>query len=232
MLIIKIKQEPRPEIIPDMLCDAAAKKRYRRGRFLGKSGFAKCYELTDLDNGQIFAGKIVSKQLLVKPHLKDKMCGRHFIFKSLKELYMRRKAVTEPEARYFMHQLLLGVKYLHENKMIHRDLKLENLLLNDYMELKIGDFGLATKLDFTGERKRTLCGTPNYISPEVLNMEGHGFEVDVWSMGASVGRHPFETQSLKYNYSIIKRNKYHIPSRIGPLASESAITMRIENHCP
>ncbi len=53
-----------------------------------------------------------------------------------------------------MHQLLLGVKYLHENKIIHRDLKLENLLLNDDMELKIGDFGLATKLNFTGERKK------------------------------------------------------------------------------
>ena len=70
------------------------------------------------------------------------------------ELHKRRKAVTEPEARYFMHQLLLGVKYLHENKMIHRDLKLENLLLNDDMKLKIGDFGLATKLDSTGEMKK------------------------------------------------------------------------------
>lgn len=70
------------------------------------------------------------------------------------ELHKRRKAVTEPEARYFMHQLLLGVRYLHENKMIHRDLKLGNLFLNDNMELKIGDFGLATKLDFNGERKK------------------------------------------------------------------------------
>lgn len=73
---------------------------------------------------------------------------------SLMELHKRRKAVTEPEARYFMHQLLLGVRYLHDNKMIHRDLKLGNLFLNDNMELKIGDFGLATKLDFSGERKK------------------------------------------------------------------------------
>lgn len=70
------------------------------------------------------------------------------------ELHKRRKAVTEPEARYFMHQLLLGVHYLHENKLIHRDLKLGNLFLNDNMELKIGDFGLATKVDFSGERKK------------------------------------------------------------------------------
>jgi polo-like kinase 1 len=72
------------------------------------------------------------------------------------ELHKRRKAVTEPEARYFMHQLLLGVKHLHESKIIHRDLKLGNLFLNDNMELKIGDFGLATKLDFSGERKKCV----------------------------------------------------------------------------
>ena len=72
------------------------------------------------------------------------------------ELHKRRKAVTEPEARYFMHQLLMGVKHLHESKIIHRDLKLGNLFLNDNMELKIGDFGLATKLDFSGERKKCV----------------------------------------------------------------------------
>ncbi len=75
------------------------------------------------------------------------------LFQSLMELHQRRKTITEPEARCFMHQLLLGVKYLHENKIIHRDLKLDNLFLNEDMELKIGDFGLATKIDSDGERK-------------------------------------------------------------------------------
>ncbi len=51
------------------------------------------------------------------------------------ELHKRRKAVTEPETRYFMHQILLGVKYLHDNKIIHRDLKLGNIFLNDNMEV-------------------------------------------------------------------------------------------------
>jgi polo-like kinase 1 len=52
------------------------------------------------------------------------------------------------------------------------------------MEVKIGDFGLATKLEFDGERKRTICGTPNYIAPEVLEgKQGHSYEVDVWSLG-------------------------------------------------
>lgn len=46
-----------------------------------------------------------------------------------------------------------------------------------------GDFGLATKIEFDGERKKTLCGTPNYIAPEVLCKKGHSYEVDVWSLG-------------------------------------------------
>ena len=52
---------------------------------------------------------------------------------------------------------------MHSHRVIHRDLKLGNLFLNDKMEWKVGDFGLATKLDFVGERKKTVCGTPNYI---------------------------------------------------------------------
>ena len=59
------------------------------------------------------------------------------------ELHKRRKAVTEPEARYFLQQICLGVKHLHDQKIIHRDLKLGNLFLNDNMEVKIGDFGLG-----------------------------------------------------------------------------------------
>lgn len=74
------------------------------------------------------------------------------------------------------------------------------------MEVKIGDFGLAAKLEFTGERKRTICGTPNYIAPEVLEgKKGHSFEVDLWSLGVVlytmlVGKPPFETDHVKKTY--------------------------------
>jgi polo-like kinase 1 len=70
------------------------------------------------------------------------------------ELLLRRTAITEPDARRFMRHLFLGIRHLHNNKVIHRDLKLENLFLSDGMELKIGDFGLATKLDFDYERNQ------------------------------------------------------------------------------
>lgn len=70
------------------------------------------------------------------------------------ELHKRRKALTEPEVRFFMKQILLSVTYLHNQSVIHRDLKLGNLFLNDDLDIKLGDFGLATRVDFDGERKR------------------------------------------------------------------------------
>lgn len=70
------------------------------------------------------------------------------------ELHKRRRAITEPESRYFVHQIVLACDYLHKKRIIHRDLKLGNLFLNEEMEIKIGDFGLATRVDFEGERKR------------------------------------------------------------------------------
>lgn len=238
---------------PEVVIDKKAKKQYIRGKFLGKGGFAKCYELKDKENNVIYAGKVVSKAALVRSHQKEKMAqeiqihksldhkhvvGFHSYFeddrnvyiilelcsrRSLMEMHRRRRTLTEAEARYFLHQILLGCRYLVQQRVIHRDLKLGNLLLNEKMELKIGDFGLATRIGFEGERKKTLCGTPNYIAPEILSKKGHSFEVDVWSIGCIlftllVGHPPFETPTLKETYVRIKRNEYHVPSGVSAAA--------------
>ena len=98
----------------------------------------------------------------------------------------------EIEIQCYVSQIIAALRYLHANRVIHREyhlniiysLKLGNLFLNKNMELKLGDFGLATRLEFEGEKKRTICGTPNYIAPEVLDGKvGHSYEVDVWSLG-------------------------------------------------
>lgn len=173
--------------IPDEIIDSATKTMYKRGRFLGKGGFAKCYEVTKVSSVQepeILACKIVNKSMLVKPHHRDKMAmeiqihrtlehpnivGFHSYFqddlfvyvilelcekKSLMELSRRRKVITEPEAKYFLKQICEAVRYLHEEKkIIHRDLKLGNIFIGG-MNIKVGDFGLASMLDSDGIRKK------------------------------------------------------------------------------
>ncbi|GLH11650.1 Serine/threonine-protein kinase polo [Gryllus bimaculatus] len=137
-------------------------------------------------------------------------CSRKSLFHVLKHRY----SVTEPEARYYLRQLVEGVKYIHSQKVIHRDLKPGNMLLSEDMVVKLGDFGLATLVD--GNKKVSICGTPNYIAPEVLNKLSYSYEADVWAIGCIlyamlVGQPPFETASLKETYSRIVNNKYTIP---------------------
>ena len=117
-------------------------------------------------------------------------------------------------------QIVDAMRYLKNHKVIHRDLKLGNLFLNDKMEVKVGDFGLAAKIEYDGERKRTIWGTPNYIAPEVLSSRiGHSFEVDLWSLGVIAytmlyGRPPFETKDVKMTYKRIKNNNYTFPQHV------------------
>ena len=231
-------------------------RKYYKGRLLGKGGFAKCYEFVCAENKKNFAAKVIAKSSLVKSRAKQKLISEIKIHKSLhhpqivafehyfedtenvyillemcqnqtlNELLKRRKRLTEIEVQCYIVQLIKALKYLHSHRVIHRDLKLGNLFLTDKMELKVGDFGLATKLDFEGERKRTVCGTPNYIAPEILDgKSGHSYEVDIWSLGVIVytliiGKPPFETQDVKTTYKRIKMNNYSFPE--GAVISEAA----------
>lgn len=95
------------------------------------------------------------------------------------------------------------------------------------MQIKIGDFGLACKLEFEGEKKRTICGTPNYIAPEVLEggKDGHSYEADIWSFGVMlytliIGKPPFETQDIKDTYRRIRMNAYAFPDNV-PISEEA-----------
>ncbi len=215
---------------------------------MGRGGFARCYEFTCLDNNKIFAAKVINKQNLTSTRQKQKLITEIKIHKSvhheqivafehnfednenvyillevcknqtLNELYKRRKTLTEIEVQCYIIQLVKGLQYLHSHKIIHRDLKLGNLFLTDKMQLKIGDFGLATKLDYDGEKKKTICGTPNYIAPEVIDggAGGHSYEVDIWAIGIIiyiliVGKPPFETSDLKQTYKKIKTIQFEFP---------------------
>ena len=222
-------------------------KKYIKGRLLGKGGFAKCYEFISQESEHSSAAKIIPKKSLVKSRAKQKLISEIKIHKSLhhpnivafehyfedsenvyllieiclnqtlNELLKRRKKLTELEVQCYAVQIIKALKYLHSHRVIHRDLKLGNLFISDKMEIKVGDFGLATKLEFDGERKRTVCGTPNYIAPEILEGKaGHSYEVDIWSLGVImytliIGKPPFETNNVKETYKRIKNGNYSFP---------------------
>lgn len=225
------------------------KKRYVRGRLLGKGGFATVHEFLCIDNKQVSAGKIVNKNCLQKARARQKLMFEIKIHRSLhhtnivaferffednenlyiileicsnqtmNELMRRRKRLSELEIQCYLAQIISALKYLHSHRIIHRDIKLGNLFLSDKMEIKLGDFGLATKLEFEGERKRTICGTPNYIAPEILDgKHGHSYEVDVWSLGVllytlCIGKPPFETLDIKLTYKKIRMTAYAFPEQ-------------------
>jgi polo-like kinase 1 len=222
-------------------------KKYKKVRILGRGGFALCYELMDIDTNHSSAVNIIPKRKLTKSRAKQKLINEIKIHKSIQhehivnfehyfedannvyilielchnqtlhELLRRRKNLTELEVQYYIFQLVKCLQYLHGLKIIHRDLKLANLFISENMQLKLGDFGLATRIDFEGERKRTLCGTPNYTAPEILDGKtGHSFEVDIWSIGIIVyilliGRAPFEANNIKETYKRIRLKNYSFP---------------------
>jgi polo-like kinase 1 len=243
----KIQVPPMPPVIEN----TRLKEVYDVKGLLGKGGFAMVYAVKCKSTKEIMACKAVLRASLVKEsqiqklkyeikihrELKHPNVVRYFVNfqdkdriyimmeycknQTLMELVKRRMRLSEPETQYYMLQILEGVRYLHDTNVIHRDLKLGNILLDANLHCKLADFGLATKLQTPEQRKTTICGTPNYIAPEVLKGKkgGHSFEVDIWSMGVIMytlllGIPPFQTKRVKTTYKKIQANSYEYPSLI------------------
>ncbi|GBB93484.1 hypothetical protein RclHR1_02180026 [Rhizophagus clarus] len=250
----RITKEPPQIIKPPKRPD----HEYKRRGLLGEGGFGRCYEV-ETKEGKILAVKVVDKASLRNPKNKDKLLSeiaihkkldhphivkfydccedQSFVYllmelcenKTLASMNKGRRRLTEPEVRYFMLQLLDACGYMQSQFVIHRDLKLANLFLSKDMKIKIGDFGLAAQLECENERKKTICGTPNYIAPEVLfdRQNGHSFEADIWSLGVIMytllfGRPPFQTDGeVDQIYRKIKELKYEFPSHITDVSKEA-----------
>lgn len=124
--------------------------------------------------------------------------------------------ITEEEAAHIMTQVVEGLIYLHSHNILHRDMSLANLLLTKDMRIKIADFGLATQLTRPDEKHMTMCGTPNYISPEVATRSSHGLEADVWGIGCMLytlltGKPPFDTDAVKSTLTRVVMADYKMP---------------------
>uniref|UniRef100_A0A8C5L426 Serine/threonine-protein kinase N3 n=1 Tax=Jaculus jaculus TaxID=51337 RepID=A0A8C5L426_JACJA len=115
----------------------------------------------------------------------------------------------EPQACFYLACVVLGLQFLHEKKIIYRDLKLDNLLLDAQGFLKIADFGLCKEGIGFGDRTSTFCGTPEFLAPEVLTQEDYTRAVDWWGLGVLlyemlVGECPFpgDTEEEVFDYIV------------------------------
>ncbi len=136
---------------------------------------------------------------------------------SLLDLIKKKKRMSEGETRGYLRQIITGLAYIHNQGIIHRDIKLGNILIGDNNIIKICDFGMAK---YMSDDWDTICGTPNYIPPEVLTKKHpHSPRSDVWSLGVMlyamvVGRPPFETSDVNTTYRRIRDAIYSFPNCI------------------
>lgn len=135
---------------------------------------------------------------------------------NLNDMVKARSCLSLPEVRRYMIQICGGVKYMHKRSVIHRDLKMGNIFLDSQMNVKIGDFGLAAVMVDEQDRRTTLCGTPNYIAPEILSKSGargHDNKVDTWATGVIcyamlIGTPPFQSKTQQEIYQKLRSLEY------------------------
>jgi len=219
--------------------------KYRLLKTIGKGNFAKVKLAKHIPTGKEVAIKIIDKTQL-NPGSLQKLFREVRIMKTLdhpnivklyqvieteKTLYLVMEYASggevfdylvlhgrmkEKEARAKFRQIVSAVQYCHQKKIIHRDLKAENLLLDSEMNIKIADFGFSNEF-VPGNKLDTFCGSPPYAAPELFQGKKYdGPEVDVWSLGVILytlvsGSLPFDGSTLRELRERVLRGKYRIP---------------------
>ncbi|XP_023292568.2 serine/threonine-protein kinase N isoform X8 [Lucilia cuprina] len=131
-------------------------------------------------------------------------------------MHIHTDVFTEPRAVFYAACVVLGLQYLHENKIIYRDLKLDNLLLDTDGYVKIADFGLCKEGMGFGDRTGTFCGTPEFLAPEVLTETSYTRAVDWWGLGVLifemlVGESPFPGDDEEEVFDSIVNDEVRYP---------------------
>jgi len=127
-------------------------------------------------------------------------------------------SISENQIVDWFTQICLAMKHVHDRKILHRDLKCQNIFLTKNGMIKLGDFGIARVLSSTRENARTMVGTPYYLSPEIIDNKPYSFKSDIWSMGVVLYelcalRPPFDAQTLPQLAMKIVKGQYNpIPS--------------------
>jgi serine/threonine protein kinase len=229
-------------------------KDFEIGRALGKGKFGHVYLARERKSGFIVALKVLyrselessnaekqlRREIEIQSHLRHvnilRLYGYFYDEKRVYlileyapngELYKKLRSFNrfpEDQAAQYIQQLAHALRYMHSKHVIHRDIKPENLLLGLRGELKIADFGWSVHAP--NARRQTLCGTLDYLPPEMVQGREHGRLVDLWCLGVLcyeflVGEAPFEdSRGFQETYRRISRVDFQLPEHVSPEAQD------------
>ena len=130
-----------------------------------------------------------------------------------------------PRARFYCAEIICALQYLHSKGVIYRDLKLDNVLLDSAGHAKLADFGMCKEGVFPGGTTSTFCGTPDYISPEIVTGKSYSYSVDWWSLGVLsyemiTGQSPFSGEDEEELFNSICNSRVPFPSFVTPSTAD------------
>jgi len=213
---------------------------------VGKGSFGKVIQVRKKDTGKIFAMKILKKQQLIArkqvAHTQTErkvletidhpyIVSLRYAFQTPDKLYMILDYFTggelfhhlknsgrfdEERAKFYAAEITLALECLHKHTIVYRDLKPENVLLDEDGNIRLTDFGLSKESVTATCLTHTFCGTPEYLAPEVIHGAGYNQAVDWWSLGTLLyemltGLPPFYSENLQLMYEKIIRAKLTFP---------------------
>jgi len=219
---------------------------YNVGQTLGSGSFATTKEAVNKASGKRYAVKIVNLGKMTQSDLDSlhtevevleklqhpNICRVCEVFREQSKMFivmeemaggelldrmLDKQKYMESEAKQAIRDIASGIKYCHDNHVVHRDLKLENLLYTDHTEnavLKIVDFGFSKITDQGNKLMTTACGTPEYVAPEVLSRQPYTEKCDLWSLGVITyillcGYPPFSYPNASLLYKAIGEGDFH-----------------------
>ena len=218
---------------------------------IGEGSFGKVFKVLKKNTGARYALKAVSKQELKKNQQYkyvvaesriQKSINHPFIVKlfwsfqtpknvylifeycpysDLSKLLINKKGLSEAVVRFYISEIILAIEYLHSLDIVYRDLKPQNILIDEYHHAKLGDFGLARANTNKSNLATTFCGSPGYIAPEIIKDEGIWKPADIYSLGIClyellVGTLPFNEVNTMKLYKLIVSGKIIFPNTLTP----------------
>jgi serum/glucocorticoid-regulated kinase 2 len=222
-------------------------------RVIGRGSFGKVMQVQRRGTNDLYAMKILKKESIIRErmtkHTKQEktilqkikhpfIVGLRFAFQTKMKLYLvmdylgggelfhhlkKEGRFKEAKTRFYIAEITLAIEHLHNNHVIYRDLKPENVVLGTDGHIALTDFGLAKEWRVRDGPAMTFCGTPEYLAPEVALEKGYTSAVDWWSLGVLlfemlVGYPPFISDTVKEMYEMICNGHVRFPEFLSPVA--------------